>query len=159
VSNRQLWSQSDILLPAPVAEPRKFSRIAVLLGARDSLIAFMISSNCRGTTLRALLKLSKICHHMFVRFRENASRLQVSVVETRRVGGRVRNEHVAGFGSVVLPMTVPDRIRFWNRLHVLLARRSNRLDATMQGKILGEIDARIPMVTADEQRAKRLAAR
>jgi hypothetical protein len=38
-----------------------------------------------------------------------------------------------------------------------LAKLSNRIDATMQSKILGQMHARIPMVTADEQRALQLA--
>jgi hypothetical protein len=93
---------------------------------------------------------------MFVRFRETGCRLQVSLVETRRINGKVRHEHIASFGSVRLPMTVPDRIQFWIRLHERLAKLSNRIDATLQGKILGHLHARIPMVTADEQRALQL---
>lgn len=49
-----------------------------------------------------------------------------------------------------------ERITFWQRLHERLAKLSNRIDATAQGKILGEVHARIPMVTADEQRALQL---
>lgn len=89
---------------------------------------------------------------MFVRFRETATRLQMSVTETRRLNGRVQNEHVASFGSVPLPLTVPDRIEFWRRLHDRLAKLSNRIDAATQAKILGQIHARVPMVTAEEQR-------
>jgi hypothetical protein len=93
---------------------------------------------------------------MFVRFRESRSRLQVSLVETRRVGGKVQHEHVAGLGSLPLPLTVPGRIDFWARLHARLGQLANRIDATMQGKILGEVHMRVPMVTADEQRALQL---
>lgn len=49
---------------------------------------------------------------MFVRFREAGRRLQVSLVETRRHGGKVRHEHVAMLGSVELPATVADRLAF-----------------------------------------------
>jgi len=93
---------------------------------------------------------------MFVRFRQNKSRLQVSLVETRRSGGKVRHEHVASFGSVEWPPSAEARIAFWQRLHERLATLSNRVDATAQAKILGEIHARIPMVTLDEQRALQL---
>jgi hypothetical protein len=90
---------------------------------------------------------------MFVRFRQNESRLQVSLVETRRVNGKVRHEHIASLGSLEWPPSVEARIAFWQRLHERLAKLSNRVDATARAKILGDIHARIPMVTLDEQRA------
>src|SRR5215208_4526979 len=93
---------------------------------------------------------------MFVRFRQTKYRLQVSLVETRRVGGKVRHEHVAGLGSVELPLSVEGRLAFWQRLHQRLGRLSNRIGASAQAKILGDVHTRIPMVTADEQRALQL---
>jgi hypothetical protein len=93
---------------------------------------------------------------MFARFRQTESRLQVSLVETRRVDGKVRHEHVASFGSVEVPPSVEDRIAFWRRLHERLAKLANRLDATAQAKLLGDIHTRVPMVTLDEQRALQL---
>ena len=92
---------------------------------------------------------------MFVRFRQ-ATRLQVSLVETRRVGGKVRHEHVASFGAIATPPSVADRIQFWQRLHDRLGKLANRLDAATQSKILGEVHERIPMVTLDEQHALKL---
>jgi hypothetical protein len=99
-------------------------------------------------------KRNGICHYMFVRYRQTESRLQVSLIETRRVDGKVR--HIASFGSVEVPPSVEDRIAFWQRLHERLAKLSNRLDAAAQEKILGDVHARIPMVTLDEQRALQL---
>jgi hypothetical protein len=93
---------------------------------------------------------------MFVRFRPSRLRLQVSLLETRRIDGKVRNEHVASLGSVEMPQTIETRIVFWQRLHERLAKLSNRLDATMQGKIFTDIHGRIPMVTPDEQREVQL---
>ena len=93
---------------------------------------------------------------MFVRFRRNKSRVQVSLVETRRIDGKVRHEHVASFGSVEWPPSAEARIAFWQRLHERFATLSNRIDATTQAQLLGEIHARIPMVTLDEQRALQL---
>jgi hypothetical protein len=90
---------------------------------------------------------------MFVRFRERLTRLQVSVVETRRVEGKVRHEHVASLGSIEMPLSVADRIEFWRRLHERLMRLSNRIDGATQIKVLDAIHGRIPMVTPDEQRA------
>jgi hypothetical protein len=85
---------------------------------------------------------------MFIRFRETQSRLQVSVVETRRV--KVRHEHIAQLGSVPVPPSIADRIAFWKRLSERLAKLSNRIDAEAQAKIISDIDARIPIVTLDE---------
>ena len=50
-------------------------------------------------------------------------------------------------------MTTADRVAFWARLHQRLAKLANRIGAEEQGKILGSVHARIPMVTIDEQRA------
>jgi hypothetical protein len=93
---------------------------------------------------------------MFVRFRQIGARLQVSVVETHRADGRVRHEHVAGLGSIETSLRIADRITFWNRLHERLARLANRIDAEAHAKILGAVHAKVPMVTADEQRALQL---
>jgi hypothetical protein len=93
---------------------------------------------------------------MFVRFRQTAQRLQASLVETRRIDGKVRHEHIAGLGSVEMPLSVEGRLAFWQRLHERLAKLSNRVDAAMHGKLLGDIHVRIPMVTLDERRALQL---
>jgi len=90
---------------------------------------------------------------MFPRFHQTPSRLQVSLRESRRIGGKPRCEHIANLGSIPKPMTTADRAAFWNRLHQRLAKLSNRIGVEEQGKILGAIHARIPMVTIDELRA------
>src|ERR1700730_633111 len=74
---------------------------------------------------------------MFVRFRQTPSRLKVSLVETRRIDGKVRHDHVASLGSIAKPMTIADRVAFWSALHARLAKLSNRIDAEAHGKILG----------------------
>jgi hypothetical protein len=91
---------------------------------------------------------------MFVRFRQ-ARRLQVSLIETRRVDGKVRHEHVAGLGAIDMPPSVADRVEFW-RLHERIGPLSNRLDAAAQAKVLGEVHAKIPMVMIEELRALQL---
>jgi hypothetical protein len=93
---------------------------------------------------------------MFVRFRETSRRLQLSLVETRREGGKVRHEHVASFGAIATPLTVAGRVEFWQDLHQRLGRLSNRLDSKMQVKILGAVHARVPMPTVDEIHALNL---
>jgi hypothetical protein len=89
---------------------------------------------------------------MFVRFRQNCHRLQCSVVETRRVAGKVRHEHVGALGAIEVPPSVADRVAFWAGLHPRLFKLSNRVNGETQAKILGAVHARIPMPTADEQR-------
>ena len=59
-----------------------------------------------------------------------AQRLQASLVETRRIDGKVRHEHIAGLGSVEMPLSVEGRLAFWQR-HERLAKLSNRVDAAM----------------------------
>ena len=87
---------------------------------------------------------------MFVRFRTRRRRLQASLITTHRIAGKVRHEHIAGLGSVDAGLAVADRVAFWQRLHERLAQLSNRLGATAQAKVLGEVHARIPMVTIEE---------
>jgi hypothetical protein len=52
----------------------------------------------------------------------------------------------------LVPATIADPVVFWRRLHERLAKLSNRIGADEQGKILGAIHVRIPMVTIDELR-------
>jgi hypothetical protein len=73
---------------------------------------------------------------MFTRFRETENRLQVSLVETRRVAGKVRHEHIAGLGAVGMPPSVADRLGFWRKVEARLAKLGNRVtaeDAARQG--------------------------
>ena len=53
---------------------------------------------------------------MLVRFRQTAAGLQCSLVETRRIDGKVRYEHVASLGSVPASPSVGDRLGFWRLL-------------------------------------------
>jgi hypothetical protein len=89
---------------------------------------------------------------VFIRFRQTKTKLQVSLIESRRTDGKVRHEHIAQLGSIPLEPTIADRIKFWQRLHERMAQLSNRVGAKAQARMLGDIHARIPMVTPDEQR-------
>jgi hypothetical protein len=93
---------------------------------------------------------------MFVRFRQARHRLQASLVENRRVDGRVRHEHIASLGSVGTPPSVADRVEFWRQVHERFSRLGNRIDAEAQAKLLAAVHARIPMATIDEIRALQL---
>jgi hypothetical protein len=90
---------------------------------------------------------------MFVRFRQSRNRLQASLIETRRVAGKVRHEHVASLGAVDSPPSIRERLTFWGKLPDRLGRLANRINAGDQAKIYGAVHARIPMVTPDEQRS------
>jgi hypothetical protein len=88
---------------------------------------------------------------MFVRYRNTANRLQLSLVECHRVDGRPRLAHIASLGSVPAAPTVADRVRFWTALHERLGRLDNRVpDAA---KVYDAVHARVPMPTPDEQAA------
>jgi hypothetical protein len=89
---------------------------------------------------------------MFVRFRQSRRRLQCSLIETHRVDGKVRHEHIAGLGAVPVEPSIADRVAFWTALHQRLGKLSNRFSHDTHGKLIGQIHARIPMPTVDEQR-------
>ena len=93
---------------------------------------------------------------MFVRFRQTKTRLQASLVQTRWADGKVRHEHIALLGTVAASLPVAERLVFWQHLHERMAKLGNRIDAATQAKLLGNIHARIPMVTPDEVRALQL---
>ena len=90
---------------------------------------------------------------MFVRFRQQRYRLQASLMESRRVAGTVKSEHIAALGSVGLDISIRDRITFWAALPGRFARLGNRIGADDLPKIYGALHARIPIVTPDDQRA------
>jgi hypothetical protein len=92
---------------------------------------------------------------MFTRFKATPSRLQVSLREIRRIAGKVISEHIASLGTVALPLTVAGRVTFWTGLHERLTKLGNRVGGEDQGKILGAVHARIPMVTVEEREAER----
>ena len=96
---------------------------------------------------------------MFARFRQVRDRLNVSIVEAARDGAKVRQSHVASLGSVSLPPSPADRVRFWVKLHQRLATLTNRLDDKTRWAILAAIDARIPMPTPEDQQAARNSGR
>jgi hypothetical protein len=59
---------------------------------------------------------------MFVRFRQSQDGLHVCLVSTRRIDGKVKQEHVASFGSVEMPLTVEGRVAFWRSAHQRLTK-------------------------------------
>jgi hypothetical protein len=90
---------------------------------------------------------------MFVRFRQQGRRLQASLMQTRRVSGKMQSEHIASLGSVDAEVSVRERLAFWTKLPERLARLGNRVGPDEHAKLYAALNARIPMVTAEEQRA------
>jgi hypothetical protein len=90
---------------------------------------------------------------MFVRFRRQGRRLQASLIETRRVAGKVTAEHLGALGSVDADLSVRERLAFWSRLPQRLASLGNRVGADQHPKLYAALHARVPMATPDEQRA------
>ena len=76
-----------------------------------------------------------------------------SLMQTRRVSGKMRSEHIASLGSIDAEVSVCERLAFWAKLPERIARLANRVGSDEHAKIYGALHARIPMVTADEQRA------
>jgi hypothetical protein len=74
-------------------------------------------------------------------------------MQTRRVAGKVCNEHIASLGSVDADVSVRERLAFWAKLPDRLARLGNRVGNEEHPKIYGALHARIPMLTPDEQRS------
>jgi hypothetical protein len=90
---------------------------------------------------------------MFVRFRRQARRLQVGLVQNRRVAGKVHAEHIGALGSVDAAVSVRGRLAFWAKLPQRLAALGNRVGPDEHARIYAALHARVPMVTPDEQRA------
>jgi hypothetical protein len=89
---------------------------------------------------------------MFMRSRLKHRRLQFSLVDTNRVDGKVQQTHVATLGSVPPKMTIADRVAFWDQAHDRLARLASRLGKDGYTKIIKELRAKVPTVTAAERR-------
>jgi hypothetical protein len=65
---------------------------------------------------------------MFIRVRKSKKRFRLSLVETRRIDGKVCAEHVASLGSIALAMTVADRVEFWKALNGRLPGLANHIN-------------------------------
>jgi hypothetical protein len=90
---------------------------------------------------------------MYVRFRRQGNRLQASLVQGRRLAGKVQAEHIGALGSVDAEVSVRSRVAFWAKIHDRLAALGNRVGTDEHAKILGALRGRIPMVTPEDIRA------
>jgi hypothetical protein len=88
---------------------------------------------------------------MFVRFQQQGNRLQPSLMQSRRVDGKPRSEHIASLGSVDADLSLRGRLAFWAELPSRLSRLANRVGPEDHDKIIGALHARIPVVTVAEQ--------
>jgi hypothetical protein len=92
---------------------------------------------------------------MFVRFRPSGHRLHVSLVEARRHDGKVRNDHIAGLGSIINAPTIADRVVFWQRANERLEALGNRIGPEIE-KVEAALHERVPIPSLEEQRALKL---
>lgn len=87
---------------------------------------------------------------MFIRFRTQRNRLQASLVETRRVAGKVVAKHLGGLGSVDTDLSVGERRDFWDELPERLDRIGDWIGPDECEKICVMLGARIPMIMSEE---------
>jgi hypothetical protein len=80
---------------------------------------------------------------------EPRHRLEVSIVETHREGGKVRQKYIASLGSIAGDSPA-ERGRFWHECEARLERLSNRLGPDLD-RLRQAIAARIPPVTDAER--------
>jgi hypothetical protein len=89
---------------------------------------------------------------MFVLFRTRRRRIYVTLAETVRAAGKVRQRHVASIGSIAIgadeATTVHDRVRLWQAVHPRLA--TLKLDPEASGKIMTAIHRVIPMPSPEQ---------
>jgi hypothetical protein len=83
-------------------------------------------------------------------------RLEVSIVETYRKGGKVRQRHIASLGTVWGDSPVERKV-FWQQCEARLARLANRLGPDIN-RLRQAIAERIPPVTDAEREAMKVAA-
>ena len=76
------------------------------------------------------------------------TRLEVSIIETHREGGKVKQEHIASLGSVVGD-GVEARVWFWQACDERLASLANRIGPDMH-RLRQAIAMRIPEPTREE---------
>jgi hypothetical protein len=99
---------------------------------------------------------------MFIRFRQSTTgRLGVSIAQTRRINGAVKQTHVASLGSVSPAravhwwVTVRERDAVWRELHDTIARESVSNDIAV--KLMSSLHARVPLPTEVERGGAELA--
>jgi hypothetical protein len=90
---------------------------------------------------------------MFVRFRQTPRKLQVSLIETKRVNGKVQHEHIASLGSIAANPTTTDRIEFFRKFEQRMTTLTNRVDEAQKNAITLAIGERIPLITPDDLKA------
>jgi hypothetical protein len=88
---------------------------------------------------------------------EKRHRLEVSIVETCREGGKVRHKHIASLGSIA-NNNLEARDAFWRECEVRLARLSNRIGSDFD-RLRQAIAERIPPLTDADREAMDAAAR
>jgi hypothetical protein len=85
---------------------------------------------------------------MHIRSHLHHRRLQISLIDTRRVDGKVRQEHVASLGSISHDMAVQDRVAFWTQVHprLSIARRNVETSTWLRDMFQATVDSKKAML-------------
>jgi hypothetical protein len=97
---------------------------------------------------------------MFIRFRQSANRLNVSLVEAHQSNGTVKQRHLASLGTVGPSdkwpwVPVRERAAIWQLLHDAIGRLSIGTDVAQ--KLMAALQERVPYPTQEEHGAADLA--
>src|SRR5579871_4668575 len=95
-------------------------------------------------------------YDMFVRARQVRNRMQLSIVENRRLDGKVVQEHIAGQGSVKVPASVAERVDFRTSLNDRLGKLDDRIGEAERSSIFEDVQAKVPMPTKRQADARAL---
>ena len=101
---------------------------------------------------------------MYARFYRAKRRLIGQLVDSHKIAGQVRAEHIAPLGSVLLPepFSLSERTKFWEalkgRLWVVVDRIGDRFTDEVRAKVLAGLDRRIPKPGEAEEISAAVAA-
>jgi hypothetical protein len=89
---------------------------------------------------------------MFVRWQGKGTRWSAVLVESRRVNGKPRQQHVACLGSIDETQRGKDFpvLRFWGKAWRVLDRLGNRISETERERIEQSLAVKVPPMTRDE---------
>jgi hypothetical protein len=77
----------------------------------------------------------------------HSPKIYFSLVRSRQAEGKIISEHLGGLGGIAPLPSVRQRLEFWRQLRERIA----GLDSETRAGIIGDIAAKVPMVTAEER--------
>lgn len=98
---------------------------------------------------------------MFVRWQGKGTRWSAILVESQRVNGKVRQQHLAYLGSIDETQRRKDvpLLRFWGKAWRVLDRLDNRMSAIERERIERSLAVKVPPLTREKykDRLRKLA--